>query len=430
MGENREIITGSDFKRMIAGAYSAFLLEYENINSLNGDSLSDKVCPGTNMLRTMGAAAMAVKDNSNKGIGAIACAVSNCAILGARGNSGVLLAQIFRGIAKGLAGKYEVNSSVFGKAFQYGILYAHRTSPENVERPIIITAKAVAKGAYKAVRENRPISEILAEAIKAGKRALINTKDDDTGVIDAGAKALMVLLQGCQSGLDGNFVSPAVVFSSGTKKSHTVPEPIHDIVHPYCIQITIYNCKVHVSDAKEILAKYGNMVVVKKKMHDVLMHLHTQCPGAIVEQIVGWGNSYEIHIDNMAELHKPLILGQPANKLVVLAVAENEAKAACLQEYGATTILAESGEGLTVGNFVNTVHSDIAEKYIFLPDNVSMNLMLYQTKRLLGKRVEIIYTSDFTEQIRALHEYDAEDSLENNVRKMQNAVEKQRSNDK
>ncbi|WP_182187532.1 DAK2 domain-containing protein [Pectinatus frisingensis] len=426
MDGNKEIITGSDFKRMIAGAYSAFLLEYENINSLDGTSLADLVCPGTNMLRTMAAAAMSIRNSNNDGIGAIACSVSNCAILGARGNSGVLLAQIFRGIAKGLAGKYDVDSSVLGKAFQYGILYAQRTSDEDTERSIIITAKAVAKGAHGAVRNNRPISEILAAAIAAGTQAL-KEFEAKAGCVDAGAKALMVLLEGCQSGLDGNFVSPALIFSSGTKTSHTVPEPINDIVYPYCVQMTIYNCKATVENIKKALAKYGKMIVVEKKMHDVRIHLHVERPGVIVEKITGWGNSYDIRVDNMAEYHKPLVLGRPLSKLSVLAVAENDADAIKLQHCGALVLMVDREKGLAVGNFINTVHSDIAEKYILLPNNANMNLVMRQTKCLLGKRVEIIYSSSFMEQMAAVKAYNAGITLEDNVRKMENALVKFRA---
>ena len=91
---------------------------------------------------------MPLEDCRDDGIGGLARRVANGAILGARGNSGVVLAQLFRGIAKGLLGKYNATSSEFGKAFQYGILYAQRVIPEEPERPIIRAAKAVAKGAY------------------------------------------------------------------------------------------------------------------------------------------------------------------------------------------------------------------------------------------------------------------------------------------
>ncbi|MBQ1511376.1 MAG: DAK2 domain-containing protein, partial [Selenomonadaceae bacterium] len=120
MTGNKEVITGSDFKRMIAGAYSELLLEYENINQMQGGGQF----PGTHILRTMGAAIMPLADVRDSSIGGLARRISTAALFGARGNAGVVLSQLLRGISKGLSGKYEATSSEFGKAFQYGILYA------------------------------------------------------------------------------------------------------------------------------------------------------------------------------------------------------------------------------------------------------------------------------------------------------------------
>jgi len=187
MTNNKEVITSSDFRRMIAGAYSEFLLEYENLNQLNAASLSDSGEIGTNLLRTMGAAAAALADAKEEGIGPLAKRTADSAILGARGNSGVVLSQIFRGLSKGLSGKYDAGSSDIGKAFQYGILYAHRSIPDSKERPIITVAKGVA---------NLPISEILEAALIAGEKELQRTKQQ-YGFIDAGGQGMMVLLTGC-----------------------------------------------------------------------------------------------------------------------------------------------------------------------------------------------------------------------------------------
>ena len=163
MTGNREVITGSDFKRMVSGAYSEFLLEYEEINALKGAGHM----PGTHILRTMGAAVMPLSDTKDDSIGGLARRIATAAVFGARGSAGVVLAQMFRGLGKGLSGKYNATSSEFGKAFQYGILYAQRAVPEEPEQPLIMVAKAVAKGAYHAVRANLPISEILQAAIEA-----------------------------------------------------------------------------------------------------------------------------------------------------------------------------------------------------------------------------------------------------------------------
>ena len=127
MTANREVITGGDFRRMMAGAYSEFLLEYDNIDQLSGSFSGGEERPGTDVMRTVGAAAVVLADAQDEGIGGLAKRAANGAVLGARGSLGVIVSQLLRGLAKGLGGKYEASSSVFGKAFQYGILYAQRT---------------------------------------------------------------------------------------------------------------------------------------------------------------------------------------------------------------------------------------------------------------------------------------------------------------
>ena len=155
--QNREVITGSDFKRMVGGAYSELLLEYEHINEMKGAGH----LPGTHILRTIGAAVMMLNEVKDDSIGGLSRRAATGAVFGARGNAGVVLAQMFRGLGKGLLGKQDATSSEFGKAFQYGILYAQRVIPENTERPFIRVAREVAKGAYHAVRANKPITDSL-----------------------------------------------------------------------------------------------------------------------------------------------------------------------------------------------------------------------------------------------------------------------------
>jgi len=161
---------------MVSGAYSEFLLEYENINQQQGAG----TLPGTQILRTMGAAVMPLAEAKDDSIGSLSRRIATGAVFGARGNAGVVLAQMFRGISAGLIGKYDATGSEFGKAFQYGILYAQRTMPkEEPEQPFITVAKAVAKGAYHAVRQGNPISEILDKAIKAGEKAVETSGKND-----------------------------------------------------------------------------------------------------------------------------------------------------------------------------------------------------------------------------------------------------------
>jgi len=422
MTSNKEVITGGDFKRMITGAYSEFLLEYENLNQLNAASLSDSGASGTNILRTMGAAAASLVDAKDDGIGGLSKRVGNAAVLGARGNSGVVLSQMLRGIARGLAGKHEASSSVFGKAFQYGILYAQRAIPDEEERPIITVARAVAKGAYHAVRANLPISEILAAAITAGTTAMESVAAK-AHFVDAGGKALLVFLEGCLKGLDGNFVSPSLSFSSGFKTDHEVPNPKNDLVRSYCVTVSAYESKADAYDVERVLNQLGSLVVVRKKGNQMRLHLHTDHPGLVIEQAIGWGDLHAVAIDNIADPHAAAPLDGVAAPVAVLAMAADEAVAEELQELGATVII-KNGAGCSpsVGDFVNAVHSDLAEKYIFLPNSTGLNLVLRQVKRILGERIEILATGNEAEQLKALRVYQEAQPFVDAVKSMRAAL--------
>ena len=417
MTGNREVITGNDFKRMIAGAYSAFLLEYENINQLNAESLMDKNA-GTHILRTIGAAAMSIRDLQSDSIGGVSKRVGSAAILGARGNAGVLISQILRGIAKGLSGKYDASSSVFGKSFQYGILYAQRSVNDEVERPLIITAKAVAKGAYNAVRANLPIAEILTEAIKAGGIAL-GQAEKKYGFVDAGAKALMVFLQGCRAGLDGNYVSPVLLFASGFKKSHDVPDPKHDIVYTHALSFRLTKCRASIRDLEKMLNPLGTVLVVKNIGEEIAVYLHTDCAGFVIEQAVDWGKIEDIKIENLAMPHDLEVVDKVMLDSAILAIADNEKSAQKLEELGAIAVITQDKiSGPSVGDLMNLIHGDIAKKYIILSNNKEFSLVLSQVKRLLKNNIEILYTNTLEEQIKVLAVFDENDSLKHNLQKM------------
>lgn len=421
MTKNREVITGNDFKRMIAGAYSAFLLEYENINALNAESLLDQKA-GTHILHTIGAAAMSLRDLQADSIGGVSKRVGSAAVLGARGNAGVLISQILRGIAKGLSGKYEASSSVFGKSFQYGILYAQRAVNDEVERPLIITAKAVAKGAYNAVRANLPIAEILTEAIKAGGIALSHV-EKKYGFVDAGAKALMVFLQGCRAGLDGNYVSPVLLFSSGFKTSHDVPNPKNDIVYTYAVSFKLMKCRASVADLEKMLNPLGKVVVINVCDENIKIYLHTDCPGLVVGQAVDWGMISDIKIQNLAMPHDLKVVDTTMMDTAILAIADDDKTAEQLESLGAVAVITKDKvSGPSVGDLINLIHADIAKHYIILANTKSNSLVMAQVKRLLKNDIEIVYANDVNQQKQALEAFCVDKDLKSNIKKMNEVI--------
>ena len=369
-----EVITGGDYKRMVSGAYSEFLLEYEEINALGA-------AYGTHTLRTMGAAIMPLKNASDDSIGGLARRVATAAIFGARGNSGVVLAQLFRGIAAGLAGKYDATSSEFGKAFQYGILYAQRVLPSDREISFIRTAKAVAKGAYHAVRAEKPISEILEAALAASERATVECGED------AGR------------GLDGNFVSPAVTLSLGR-----VPKPTVDEVKPYCVRLKVKNPKASVAELKRQMHDLSSFSIVEQTSGVIEVHLHTNCVGQVIDQVLGWGSLKDVKIINMSESH--VLASNALMKVAALAVATDREEAKRLQAAGASIIVMGSAtESPSVGELVGAAHSDLATSYVMFASSPEYHLVFKQAKRLLGNRVELVLCDTSDEVLEALKKF-------------------------
>ncbi|MBQ9377831.1 MAG: DAK2 domain-containing protein [Schwartzia sp.] len=416
MNTNGEVITGSDFKRMITGAYSEFLLEYENINALEKKLRpAYGAHPGTNILRTMGAAIMPIADTKDDSIGGLSRRVAAASILGARGNSGVVLSQLFRGIAKGLIGKFEATSSEFGKAFQYGILYAQRVLPEEPERPIVTAARAVAKGAYHAVRANLPITEILAAAITAGERPGAGGEE-----LDVGERIMLTFLIGCHKGLNGNFVSPVLNFSAGSKDQRaTLPDPRLDIVHPYCLTFVVRNMQADPREVERFLQEKASLVVVERRRHALHIHLHTEHPGVVLEYVVGLGPVSDIRLNNMAEPHSMVLAHSSLMPVALLAISRREERAQRLTELGATLItVGEEGDVPTVGALVNAAHSDLAESYVIVSDGPRMSLELRQVKRILGDRVEIVIVASEAEQEAAIRSFDRRLSAAKNAERM------------
>ena len=409
MSGNREVITGGDFKRMVAGAYSEFLLEYENINKLKGTGAQ----PGTHILRTMGAAVMPLSDAKDDSIGGLSRRVATAAVFGARGNAGVILAQLFRGIATGLAGKYDATSSEFGKAFQYGILYSQRLIPEVPEYPFITVAKAVAKGAYHAVRDEKPISEILEAAINAGKNAMDSCDHDD-----AGAYIMFCFLNGCLKGLDGNFVSPTVSLSLGIASGRNMPDPRNDIVRPYCVRLRVKNPQSSIPELKRQMSDLSSFSIVERLSGAIEVHFHTDHVGRALEQAIGWGPLREVKIVNMSESHT-LPARDAVMSVAALAVAKDSEEAHKLQEAGASILITGGAEASpSIAEIVGAAHSDLASSYILIASSPDYRLVFRQAKKLLGNRVELLLLNSTEEAIIALNKFSPALSLMENVNAM------------
>lgn len=416
-------ITGKEFQRMITGAYQAFMREYEYINSLNVFPVPDGDT-GTNMLLTLGAVSKAVADTPEEGIGFISKRAADSALMGARGNSGVILSQIFRGIARGLAGKETASSAAVGKAFQYGILYAYRAVAKPVEGTILTVAKGIAKGAHRAVREEALFVDILAEAIKAGEEELARTPEllpalKAAGVVDAGGYGLIAFLRGCLEGLGGGYAGPEAgiddaLYLTGSRLDTA------DITHPYCTEFIVREAAIDAKEAKRQLGSLGDSLVIAPGERLLKIHMHTAHPGAVLEKAITWGSLHAIKIDNMTELNRQVTnLPNARTGLAVISVVAGDGLAQMMRSLGAFVISGGQTMNPPVEAFLDAVHSTSAGKYIILPNNKNIILSAGQARKMLGGHVEVLPTTSMMQGLAALVAFDSGRSLADNLALMQ-----------
>jgi uncharacterized protein len=190
----------NDFKKMILGANYFFEREKERINALNVFPVPDGDT-GTNMSMTLKAAVEESLAYKGQSIGELSEIVAKKALMGARGNSGVILSQILRGIARGLRKKDHITSAELSKAFQYGVVYAYKAVSKPVEGTILTVAREMARGIRSAVRKGEDLYDSLEEAVTSGRVALAKTTDmlpalKEAGVVDAGGLGLLVFVEG------------------------------------------------------------------------------------------------------------------------------------------------------------------------------------------------------------------------------------------
>lgn len=422
MAGKSEILAAADFRRMIAGAYAAFVEQHEAINRLNVFPVPDGDT-GTNMLLTLGAVNRALGEGDAPGIGQISRRAADSAILGARGNSGVILSQLFRGIARGLAGKAEATSAELGKAFQYGILYAYRAVARPVERTILTVAKGIAKGARRAVRDNLGFAEVLQAAVAAGKAELLKTPEllpvlKQAGVVDAGGRGLIVLLEGCLAGLEGRYTSPEADFETLLRVPASAGKVI--ISHPYCTEFLVSPAAVDAAEARKQLEPLGESLIVAATGDVLKIHIHTAAPGAVLETGLTWGQLHDIKIDNMADQSRASSAETlPKAGLAVIAVSPGPGLTAIMRSLGAADVI-EGGPTMNppVEAFVNAVHNGSAKRYILLPNNANIVLAARQAQKLLGAQVEVIPTKNVPQGLAALVAFQPDDELAANLERM------------
>ena len=462
-------LNGEDLRYMILEAYDYFEGYKEAINDLNVFPVPDGDT-GTNMSLTLKAAAGELYNLRSDSIGEVARIAARSSLLGARGNSGVIFSQLFRGIARGLTGKDEANLNEMGRAFQYGIVYAYNAVSKPVSGTILTVARDIAKGSRDAMRSSLDFAELMQTALQCGKEALDRTPEllpalKDAGVVDAGGLGLIVFLEGCLKSMIKQKEHPGehdiYEFGSALRGAGGRPtgdkdhfrdkdgnydrEAIVDLAedfderYPYCTEFLIQGGGLSVGKIRGELESLGNSIVVAGEEDLVKVHIHTGDPGNILQICLQKGSLHDIKIDNMADqFQKTRWSGSPTGKEQVNGgggTADN--KAVLGGEIGIVTV--SSGDGLveiftslgahkiiaggqsmnpSVDDIVQAVQSLPADMVIILPNNKNIKLAAEQAVKLLEKEVLVIDARSLPQGLAALLAFDPAATLLQNYTEM------------
>ena len=452
------MIDAADFKKMIVGASFFFDGEKEAINALNVFPVPDGDT-GTNMSMTLAAASEAALGYKGTSVGGIAVETASSALMGARGNSGVILSQLLRGIARGLQGKRVAYPDDLSKAFQYGVVYAYKAVSKPVEGTILTVARETARGARSAARSGSDLCGIIKTAIEKGKEALARTTDmlpalKEAGVVDAGGLGLVVFLEGCLFAVQhalGEILARKEAAEAETREMPGGDYPAPGagetpvLAYPYCTELIIRGTGAF-AELKERLAPLGDSLIVVGQEDINKVHLHTADPGRILSVCMAYGSLHEIKIDNMADQHRhafDLQAHAEAETVITLTGLRKE------KEKEDTGIIAVSfGEGVgelflslgadeivyggqtmnpRVEDLFNAVQRIPTGRVIILPNNKNIQMVAQQVQKLCAKEVAVIGSRTIAQGLAALVAFNDAANFEENIQAMEASLKQVKS---
>ncbi|EDS76190.1 DegV protein [Clostridium botulinum C str. Eklund] len=441
-------IDGLNLRNMVINASNNLQEKKEFVNSLNVFPVPDGDT-GTNMSMTFKSAVSEVENLKTNSISEVAKQVSRGALMGARGNSGVILSQIFRGIAKGLEEKDEVDAVGFAKSLEEGAKAAYKAVMRPTEGTILTIIRAAGESATSANESD--IVKLLEKVCNHTENVLNKTPDmlpalKEAKVVDAGGMGLFIILKGMYNALKNNIEanieedinSNAKKASLKSAQSTINPE---DIKYGYCTEffVNTKDASVKAENLKKILTPVGDSMIVVGVEDIIKVHIHTNDPGWVLSNALKLGELSKIKIDNMREEHRQILE-------LEYATTEDEEEASKesvedVKEYGFVSVTMGNGlkcifEDLGVdsviegGQTMNPSTQDIIErinkinaKNIFiLPNNKNIIMAAEQAAELSDKNVIVIKTKTIPQGITAVTVFDSAETVEHNTKVMNEAI--------
>ena len=436
-----ENIDGITLKKAFIGAAHFLDKNKEEVNTLNVFPVPDGDT-GTNMSLTMKASLKQILDLEEYSAGKVAMAASQGSLMGARGNSGVILSQLFRGFANGLKDKEVASTEDLAKAFKLASDTAYKAVMKPTEGTILTVARGCADYALRIYEEEKDIIIFMEKVIEEGNNVLNQTPEmlpvlKQAGVVDAGGKGLIYVLIGALNGITGKEDFELEEY----RKKETIEKPIvhhidtGDIKFGYCTEFMVNTDYRDIDKFREEIAAFGDSLLVVGGEGLIKVHVHTNNPGDVLEKALQLGELNDIKIDNMRYQHRHIVAKEEDFK------KEKEKKNSPKKKYGIITV--SIGEGLDTvfkelnvdyiipgGQTMNPSTEDIlnaideidGENIIILPNNGNIVLAADQAKELSDKNVYVFPTKTIPEGVSALLSFDLNSDVDENLENMTEAI--------
>ena len=442
---------GDDLKLAWSAASVWLARNVEVLNALNVFPVPDGDT-GTNMALTMQAAVKQVASMEGRPAFEIAAGVSHGALMGARGNSGVILSQILRGFAEGIAGKERITAQDFADGLTAATTTAYRAVLKPVEGTILTVIRELSEGAQAAALARNEFGFVLEETAKAAKASVARTptlldKLREAGVVDAGGQGLYMVMDALSRFVAGEDLNLSEVAQAGASPAESELGRAH-VEHGeygYCTNFMVSGGGWDFDLVRERIAAMGDSAVIVGDDKLVKVHIHTEMPGSVLDYACGLGSLSQINIANMQDQHDEFIEmhvetadvatpngatstedEQPPvaqGKIAVLAVASGPGIVKTFKSMGATGII-EGGQTMnpSTEDLLKAIEKVPQDEVILLPNNGNIIPSARQTQSLTTKKVAVVPTDTMPQGMAALIALNFDASLEENAHSMQAAA--------
>lgn len=411
----------------------------ETINNLNVFPVPDGDT-GTNMNLSMTSGIKEMNKISSDSLTEYVHAFTKGLLMGARGNSGVILSQLFRGFSSFTYDHNEIQLQDFANALYKGVEIAYNSVTNPVEGTILTVAKDMAIKAKEEVEKNDQFVSFLEEIVNEGKRSLERTPEllpilKEVGVVDSGGKGLIVIYEGFLAALQGKELDSTEVLNFDELIEQADEKAVQSYVSAdsiefgYCTEFFVKLNNVEFSETafRNQLSEYGDSLLVASDNQLVKVHIHTERPGEVLTLAQQFGELVKIDIENMREQHKNIVEAEKAaeanttlsGKYAIITVAQGEGLKNMFTSIGATEII-DGGQTMnpSTEDFLRIIERTKSDHIIILPNNKNILLAANQAIELTDKDVTVIPSKTIPQGIQALFEFDETLDRDENVENM------------